>query len=554
MREMLSNSDFPTPLSDYLREARSGRWAAVSTVLVLVDTYTLTLSHMMEKYLHGPIVSTSSASPIMYLRPYLPYPSSAAPSIRYTTMLASKVNTLDDSPFNAEREEVQRQHREHSDRHAAPPSIKVKKEQNVNAEPSSSEHPLHPTMSLHQRANVDEMLVGPSDTSLPEAAPHYEEAARGNSVLGACIEIELSSQGLEEEFPLFRSSVLGESVQEPQRGPSSEEKEQQPKRKTSERMSTTFDSVVGFGRKVKRRVSSLWSNNGDERKDSAWVHLANGEHTHAANRRVVKPVKPTTKAGENGHSRWGSMRGSGSQPHNPYPSVAGLLASGAEDIESRRTSSAWTYTSDVRSAADVLGCELSRQVTLNSVAEYTSITRIESLTRQPDRRSGSVASGYIDSRRDAVGGSKTPTDAKPQGTSMVESGYSLAHHLSTAMELGRFDSDKIARRFENCKAEQTTQNAQGKSVESQHVRDEDLEKAIEQQLGPAKEGSDPNEGKLKSPFAWRRGRRQSSQPPEPRPSISSVGQEEMPKRAFGVDFAQIAGVLGTSMRQVDTIM
>lgn len=380
-------------------------------------------------------------------------------------------------------------------------------------------------------------------------ASHHEDGASEVSILGTCIEIELADDEDDDDwnetrrFPLFKESVLGESVQAvPCEG--DVQHKSHGKRKASQRMSITFESIVGAGKNFKRRVSSLWSNNASDRKDSAWISLG------AAEREVT-----AKGAGDEA-----------SMQNNPYPSMTGLLARRARAQAQYQDSSGpasplWSpCTSHARSTDGISdGHELSRQAAREGGKGCSLSARdMGRLTSQP------LPPGYpsemppeYNSKEDTVFGGKTPKHSKPQGTSMEETGYSLAHHLTQAMELGRFDHDKIDQRFSSRASTEVepSDSAQEESAEDVPSEDDAIEtsrKQPDRSSIEAQDGPQCNSSRIKSISSWRRGRRQSSQPAEPRPSVSGAAKQEQRGNSFGGEFAQIAGVVGTSFQQANT--
>lgn len=434
------------------------------------------------------------------------------------------------------------------------------------------------------------MLVGPSCTSLRSLAPsYYEDAVSTHSIVGFCIEMEMSEAAYGEDtegLPLFRNPNYGSGNQlrgfcvteKEVSGPDAlddEERVQRDleacrKRKASQRMSTTFESVMGFGRNMKRRVSSLWPKEGNDRKDSRWVNLDNGENDQAA-----KSRKASAKAGENGRSRWGSKRASASKQNNPYPHATWLLSRRAQQQASRPTSAHWTpCTNDANSTTGLFDVALSRQVTGRSVSASAAVghnpaPRMESLTRQPGPAPapapedsalptpGEIVNDDTIPQQEISDGRSTPSKDKPQARSLMESGYRLDQHLSNAMKLGRFDFDRIARRFASEESESSNHespfDAESFFRESPPAADNEDDAVTEGGYYSAEERL--TESKEHKPRTWFSSWKEQhmSQPREPRPSVA-VGDQEQGRATFGETFAQLAGVVGTSMQQANVML
>ncbi|KAF2159143.1 hypothetical protein M409DRAFT_61095 [Zasmidium cellare ATCC 36951] len=428
------------------------------------------------------------------------------------------------------------------ERHALPPSVEAKRASSSSS-PSNTHRPHHlspPAQALHHRSGVDELLVGPSNTSL--ASQPYHDAA---SFLGTCIEIELAEG---EDVPLFRRPDFRgggqghgtvERIEEVPGVGDGEGEKQQGKRKASQRMSTTFESVVGFGRTMKRRVSSLWSNRGGDgdrkRKDSRWMSLEGGQWREQAEERRDRP--PVLGAAGPAAAR---------QENNPYPSRSWFLdARAAAAAQSSRTSGHWTpCTVDARSTAGLLGVEgdsLSRSMTNESFRTAR--------TRLLEREEGAVLQGE-DAGVDGIGDLQTPKEAKPRGESLVETGYTLAHHVEHAKKLGRFDPERIARRFDGEEGGTVLEPA----VASPPAVEESLQGRPDQHNHSKEEPISSNKRKNSTMWSFFRGR-QASQPREPRPSVATVEQEEERSRVtFGADLARVAGIIGTSMQQAPVML
>ncbi|KAK4507737.1 hypothetical protein PRZ48_001472 [Zasmidium cellare] len=432
-------------------------------------------------------------------------------------MSSSRLNSLDDSPV-------------HHERHALPPSVEAKRAQRASS--SSPSRPTHLSPPpLHHRAGADELLVGPSNTSLA-SQPYYDAA----SFIGTCIEVELTEGQEEEDVPLFTRPDFGGHGSVEQVEDVGAASPKQGKRKASQRMSTTFESVVGLGRTFKRRVSSLWSGKegGSKRKDSRWMSLEGGQWTEQVGELGSRPpvFGVAGPAGRN----------------NPYPSRPWFVNARAAEL-SRRTSGHWTpFESDGRSTRGLLEEEVGSPRTRRSVSEQSFHTaRMESLERTVARVMGGEGTAVAVTAVAGPEDDETPQAAKPRGESMVETGYTLAHHLENAQKNGRFDQDRIARRF----AGEENGAAQEHTVESPAVEEENLHGGRDQAVHSTEELIESNNRKNSTIWSFFTRGRQSSQPPEPRPSVSAVEQEEQerPRSSFGAELARVAGAVGTSMSQ-----